>query len=83
MQMDEHISPHLQLCVMAWIWAWTLNGCVVYPFVGQCFSDDSLKTALLGAEVAGSIGLLSQLSGSRPYKCFRAALLTAGSVSKF
>lgn len=77
MPVSEQILQHVQHCVKAWIWAWTLNGCVLYTCFGQCFLDCSLKTFLPGAEVAGSTGLFSHLSGSRPYTCCRAALLTA------
>lgn len=63
---NSSTSPALS--VMAWVWVWTLNGCMGYTCVGQCFSDYSLKTVLLGAEVAGSTGSSVSYLGADPTK---------------
>lgn len=79
--MDEQVPPYLQLCVMLGLgmdMAWL---CGLY--LVSVSHTIALKAPLPGAEAAGSTGLLSQLSGSRPHKCFRAALLTACSASTF
>lgn len=79
----EEILQHLRIPVMVWVWALVLNGCVVYTCVGQCFSDDSLKTALPGTEVAGLHGAPQSALWEQTLQVFQSRAPTACSVSCF
>lgn len=78
------VPRHPQLCVMAQVWAWTLNVCCIYTWLYWSVFLKLQPTKCIFQEwrLQGFAGLCSRLSGSRPYKCFRATS-QACSVSIF